>query len=160
MYLVNQSFDEGIFPGLLKTASVKPVHKKDQKSLTVNYRPIAILPTFAKIFEKAMSNRVYKFLEKYQILDESQNGFRKSKSTTLAVYKYIQAAINNINKKTYSIGLLLDMTKAYDRVSYDILLNKLYGCGIRGCAYNWFKSYLANRKQLVRITYNNYEIVL
>lgn len=102
-----------------------------------------------------MCNRVYAFCEKYGIFNDSQNGFRKHRSTTLAVYKFIQEALNIINNKKYAIGLLLDMTKAYDKVQYQILLDKLYGIGIRGKTHEWFKSYLENRTQYVEVEYFN-----
>lgn len=88
-----------------------------------------------------MCDRIYKFCEKYKIFDDCQNGFRKNRSTTLAVYKYIQEALNIINNKKYAIGILLDMTKAYDKVQFKILLDKLYGIGIRGKAHEWLTSY-------------------
>lgn len=154
-YLINQSFRDGDFPNLLKISLIKPAHKKDDTSNPKNYRPIAILPSFSKVLEKAMCNRLYTFLEKYKILDDCQNGFRKTKSTTLAVYKYIQAALQYLNDKKNALGILLDMTKAYDKVSHKILLSKLYGSGVRGTAYNWFRSYLTNRKQIVQIQYYN-----
>lgn len=98
-----------------------------------------------------MQKRLNSFCEKYNVYDDSQNGFRKNRSTTLAVYKYIHDILNIINDKKYAIGILLDMTKAYDKVQYKILLNKLYGIGIRGTAHDWFTSYLNNRKQFVEI---------
>lgn len=156
-FLINQSFEEGLFPDELKVALIKPLLKKDSsKDNPSSYRPIALLPAFSKIYEKAMCTRLYSFLEKYNILDDCQNGFRKSRSTTLAVFKYIQTALQHINDKQNAIGLLLDMSKAYDRVPYDLLLQKLKGSGIRGPAYNWFRSYLHNRQQIVQIQhYNN-----
>lgn len=150
-FLVNQSFTEGVFPDQLKKAIIKPIHKKNSKTDISNYRPIALLPTASKIFEKAMCDRVTNFCEKFKIFSESQNGFRKNRSTTLAVYKYIQEAYTLINSKQYAAGLLLDMTKAYDKVQFNILLNKLYGIGIRGLCHNWFVSYLKERQQLVEI---------
>lgn len=155
--LLNQSFEEGVFPDLLKKALIKPIHKKNIKTDPNNYRPIALLPTASKIFEKAMCNRVYAFCEKYNIFNDSQNGFRKNRSTVLAVYKYIKEALNIINNKKYAVGLLLDMTKAYDKVQFDILLNKLYNIGIRGKSYEWFTSYLKNREQVVEIEHCNHK---
>lgn len=102
-----------------------------------------------------MCNRVYAFCEKYNLFNDCQNGFRKNRSTTLAVYKYIQEALDIINSKKYAIGLLLDMTKAYDKVQFNILLNKLYNIGIRGKCYEWFTSYLQHREQLVELEYFN-----
>ncbi|RVE50524.1 hypothetical protein evm_004853 [Chilo suppressalis] len=65
----------------------------------------------------------------------------------------MQEVYNRVNDSKYAIGVLLDMTKAYDKVNYNILLNKLYGIGIRGKAHEWFKSYLKNREQFVEIEY-------
>lgn len=155
--LINQSFETGEFPNLLKISLVKPVHKNGDETIPNQYRPIAILPTFSKVFEKAMSNRMYTFFEKYMIFDDSQNGFRQNRSTTHAVFKYIQTALSYINDKKYALGILLDMSKAYDTVSYNILLSKLYGSGIRGPSYKWFESYLKNRKQIVQIEKFNKE---
>jgi endonuclease/exonuclease/phosphatase family metal-dependent hydrolase len=107
--LINQSFTDGVFPDALKKAIIKPIHKNNEKSNPTNYRPIAILPTASKIFEKAMCVRIYSYCERYKIFDESQNGFRKKRSTVLAVYKYIQQVVNIINIKQYPVGLLLDM---------------------------------------------------
>lgn len=98
-----------------------------------------------------MSNRLYSFLEKYKILNEYQYGFRKNRSTTLAIYKYVQQALNYLNEGYYSVGILLDMTKAYDRVQHKTLLQELYQCGIRGKAHEWIASYLSNRLQYVQI---------
>lgn len=155
--LINQSFHEGIFPDYLKKAIIKPIHKKNSKTDPNHYRPIALLPTASKIFEKAMSHRVLTFCEKYKIFDDCQNGFRKNRSTTLAVYKYIHEILNAINSKKYAVGILLDMTKAYDKVQYEILLNKLYGIGIRGIAHKWFSSYLKDREQFTEVEYYDYE---
>jgi hypothetical protein len=156
--LINQSFDEGAFPELLKIAKIKPILKPGGTANNQNqYRPIALLPTVSKIFEKAMANRLYNFLEKYNVLDSNQHGFRKCHSTTLAVYKYITHILEHLRVKQYSIGLLLDMTKAYDKVSHEILLAKLYGMGVRGMAHKWFQSYLQNRKQYVQIDYYDHQ---
>lgn len=153
--LINQSFEEGSFPDQLKRALIKPIHKKNTKTDPNNYRPIALLPTASKVFEKAMCNRVYSFCEKYNIFNDCQNGFRQNRSTSLAVYKYIQEALNVINNKHYAVGILLDMTKAYNRVQFDILLHKLHGIGVRGKAHDWFVSYLKSREQLVEVEYYN-----
>lgn len=149
--MINQSFEEGIVPDVLKVSVIKPLYKKDDKSDRTNYRPIALLPTFSKVFESAMSCRLYSYCEKFNIFNDCQNGFRKKRSTSLAVYKCIHDILNIINNKEYAIGILLDMSKAYDRVTYNILLKKLYGIGVRGLVYDWFVSYLKNRTQYVEV---------
>jgi hypothetical protein len=150
-YIINQSFTEGVFPDLLKVALIKPVHKKNDKSDPNNYRPIALLPVISKIYEKAMCSRLYSFCEKFEIFDDAQNGFRKNRSTTLATYKYTNEILKILNNKEYAIGVLLDMTKAYEKVKYNILLEKLHGVGVRGITHEWFQSYLENRNQYVEI---------
>jgi hypothetical protein len=97
--LINQSFSDGIFPDLLKTSVIKPIYKKGAKTDPSNYRPIALLPTSSKIFELAMCKRLNSFCEKYLIFNDSQNGFRKNRSTVLATYKYMQKVLNIINDK-------------------------------------------------------------
>lgn len=153
--LINQSFEQGVFPSLLKKAVITPVHKRKSKTNTDNYRPIAVLPTSAKIFEKAIHDRIYSFCEKFNVFHHSQNGFRKNHSTTLAVFKFTQEILNILKNKHYAVGILIDMTKAYDKVQFNILLNKLNGVGIRGKAHDWLTSYLHNREQYVQIEYYN-----
>ena len=62
------------------------------------------------------------------------------------VTKISQAIDNN----EYTIGVFLDLSKAFDTVNHDILLHKLEHYGIRGVALNWFQNYLSNRKQIVK----------
>lgn len=151
-YLINQSFKESTFPEVLKIAKIKPILKKGGCSeIPDQYRPIALLPVLSKFFEKAMTNRIYNFLEKYNLINQNQYGFRKKRSTTQAVYTYVQEILTYIRDKSYAVGILLDMSKAYDRVSHVILLSKLYEMGIRGAPHKWIKSYLADRRQCVQI---------
>ncbi|CAH2215522.1 jg886, partial [Pararge aegeria aegeria] len=105
-FLINQSFNEGYCPDKLKIAKIRPILKKGGKpNDPSSYRPIALLPALSKIFEKTITNRVYGFLEKYNILNEAQYGFRKNRSTTLAVFKYIQEVLDCLEGKKYGVGL-------------------------------------------------------
>jgi hypothetical protein len=155
--LINQSFEEGTFPDLLKTSIIKPILKKGSQTDCNNYRPVALLTTFSKIFETAMTTRLHSFCEKYNIFSDSQNGFRKNRSTALAAFKYIHNVLNIINSKNHAIGVLLDLSKAYDRVMHNILLKKLYDIGVRGTAHGWFTSYLTNRVQCVEVEHYDYK---
>lgn len=155
-FLINQSFSEGIVPDLLKTTIIKPLHKKGDRLNSNNYRPIALLPTFAKVYESAMYLRVYAFCEKFKVFNDQQNGFRKGRSTALAVFNYINYILDTINNKKHAIGILLDMTKAYDRVLHNVLIAKLNGIGIRGSVLSWFISYLSNREQYVDLEHQNH----
>ena len=95
-----------------------------------------------------MYNRLYKYLEKYNIIYSGQLGFRANDSTDhglLLIADKIQRAIES---GQFSCGIFLDLRKAFDTVDHDIILAKLHSYGIRGTPYDWFVSYLANRSQL------------
>ena len=118
-----------------------------------NYRPISILPVLSKFFEKIVYNRLMSFINKYNLLSESQNGFRAQRSTELAITGVLKKIMNAIENKQISIGIFLDLSKAFDTVNHDILICKLEHIGVRGLALDWFRSYLSHRKQFV--SYNS-----
>ena len=151
--IINKSFIEGFFPDDLKIARITPVFKKGNRSLPENYRPISILPSFSKVFEKVMVKRLMDYFSKYSILTPYQYGFRPNSSTELAVHHLSQNIYNAIDSKMFQITVFCDFSKAFDTISHNILLNKLFNYGIRGNAHNWIKSYLTNRKQYSM--YNN-----
>ena len=135
----------------MKTAKVVPVYKGGSKTDIKNYRPISLLATFSKVFEKLMHNRVINFLDTYNILCENQYGFRPGRSCEHALLNAKDTILNSMSKKQVTLLLLIDFSKAFDLVDHSILLNKLEHYGIRGLALNWFKSYLKNRNQFVSI---------
>ena len=149
-HLVNCSMKEGICPRSSKLARVTPVYKqKGSKHLYENYRPISLLSTFSKIMERLIYNRVFDFLVRYGILFESQYGFRRGHNTTHATLDFVKAIEDAIEKNDFAIGVFCDLSKAFDTLSHDILLQKLNHYGIRGRALDWFISYLSGREQYV-----------
>jgi len=149
--IINSSFSQGIFPSSLKTAKVVPIHKGGSKSEVTNYRPISLLCTFSKIYEKLMHSRVLGFLERNCSLFEGQYGFRPGRSCEHALLDAKSTILHSLSKKEVVLLLLIDFSKAFDVISHDILLDKLNYYGIRGLALKWFKSYLCSRKQFVSI---------
>ena len=151
--IFNKSFLTGIVPSKLKIAKVIPLYKTKDPALFSNYRPISLLPFFSKILERLMYNRLYNFLTEHNILFMNQFGFRKNYSTFLALMDLVDSISKNIDEGNYSIGIFLDLSKAFDTINHTILLDKLCRYGIRGVTLNWFKHYLNDRKQFV--SYNN-----
>ena len=150
-YLLTDSFSLGHYPSLLNYAKIIPICKANSKQEVNNYRPISLLPTFNKIFEKLMYRRVCDFLHKNDVLFEHHFGFQRNKSTNQAILDIYSNLFESIEKKKCSCCILLDFAKAFDTVDHEILLRKLDYYGIRGTALNWFKSYLCNRSQCVSI---------
>lgn len=151
-FLINLSFTEGRFPDRLKQSIVRPLHKKGDKRNMNNYRPITLVPIFSKIFEKVMHCRLACYLDKFHIINEEQNGFRKGKSTTLAAYSLISKVIEGIDKKKLVSVIFFDMSKAFDYVNHVLLLNKCENYGMRGPILEWLSSYLSKRTQCVEIS--------
>lgn len=147
--IVNCSFNTGIFPSALKIAKVVPIFKRGERSDVANYRPISVLPYFAKIFEKLMYKRLSSFLEKSSILYPSQHGFQAGHSPSLPLLSIQDKISEAIENNEFSLGVFFDLAKAFDTVSHDILLKKLNNYGIRGVQHKWFASYLENRSQVV-----------
>ena len=135
----------------MKEARVIPVSKAGNPSVPSNYRPISILPAISKVLERIMYDRLLNFLNKHKILSSNQFGFRKNVSTYMATADIVKYITDGFNSKEISIGVFLDLSKAFDTVDHNILLRKLTHYGIRGIVFNWFHSYLSNRKQVVRI---------
>ena len=150
-YLMNLSLLSGIFPQKMKIAKVIPIFKSQEKSQFSNYRPISLLPIFSKILEKLVHNRLYDFCNKFNLITPSQYGFRKNFSTEHAVIEFQNKIIECLKNKTYAVGIFMDLSKAFDSISHEILIKKLYNYGIRGICLKWFESYLYQRSQYVYI---------
>ena len=153
VYLYNLSFSEGIFPDSMKLAKVLPLYKTDDPTSFSNYRPVSLLSQFSKILEKLFNNRLMKFIDKNNVLFEGQYGFRQNHSTELAVIEMTEKITKSLDEKHYSVGIFVDLKKAFDTINHNILIEKLSYYGIRGLALNWISSYLNNRSQYV--CYNN-----
>lgn len=154
-YVLNNSFKFGIFPESLKVALVKPVFKKGDVEKISNYRPISLLTAFSKIFEAVMSQRILSFFTSCLILNESQHSYLKGRSTQTALYQFVQGILAALESGEYTMGLFLDLSRAYDCISHDVLLIKMERYGVRGPSLQWIRSYLTNRKQKVSITKEN-----
>ena len=101
--------------------------------------------------KKIVNTRLLEFLNIHDIISNSQFGFRQKHSTSHTILTLIEKVTKAIDKFQHTVGVFLDLSKAFDTIDHDILLYKLYHYGIRGKAMEWFRSYLTNRKQFVAI---------
>ena len=146
---INQSLKSGIFPDDLKIAKVLPIYKKDDRALFDNYRPISILPTISKLFERIVYDQLYEYFIKNKLLFFSQHGFRKLHSTETASLEFVDKIIQHLDNGKLPIAIFIDLSKAFDTIDHNILLYKLKYYGIDGTALLWFRNYLINRSQYV-----------
>ena len=145
-HIINLSLKNGVFPDTLKTSRVCPIFKQGDRKDTNNYRPISCLSSFSKIFEKVVHEQLFSFLSFNKILDVNQFGFQKEKSTVHALTKIMNFISGAFNDNKFVVAIFLDYQKAFDLVSHDILIEKLFKMGVKGRNLNWFRSYLCNRK--------------
>ncbi|MCG8047471.1 MAG: reverse transcriptase domain-containing protein, partial [Candidatus Thiodiazotropha endolucinida] len=147
--LINKSIATGQFPTYLKYAKVFPIFKNGTKSDPSNYRPISILPTISKIFEKHVNHHLMCFLNKYKVIHESQSGFRQKHSCQTALVKLIDHWMECIDKGDIVGTLFIDFRKAFDVVDHNILIRKLSLYKFSQKTTQWFESYLCCRQQAI-----------
>lgn len=93
------------------------------------------------------------YLEKFSLIDDIQHGFRPVKSVIIATVSFIESIMESVDKGKFSIGIFVDLSKAFDRVEHNILLEKLHTLGEVKNYLKWFQSYLLNCCQYVEIAY-------
>ncbi|XP_065667552.1 uncharacterized protein LOC136087866 [Hydra vulgaris] len=147
--IFNLSLKEGVFPEKIKIARVVPIFKSGNPSDVTNYRPISVLTCISKVLERIMYNRLYSFLIQNNILYNKQFGFKSGHSTDHAILHLVHDIFKGFNEKKYTLGGVIDLSKAFDTVDQLILLFKLEFYGIKNSNLAWFKSYLSNRKQYI-----------
>ena len=132
-------------------ARVIPLHKSGQCNIPGNYRPISVLPAISKIMERILYDQLYSYLKKFELLSDSQFGFRKFHSKASALLDCTNEWYVNLDRKMFDLVVLIDLKKAFDTVDHQILSRKLELYGIRGQALILLRSYLTNRNQKCQI---------
>lgn len=152
--LINTSITRSEFPDLLKIAKVIPLHKKGDKTSMNNYRPVSLLSAFSKVYERIIHEQLYQYFESNNIFNEFQYGYRKNRSTELASSELIDIITGNKQKGRKTVGIFLDLSKAFDSLNHTILLKKLALYGLSDSGISLMESYLSNRYQYVELNGN------
>ena len=148
--LFNRCITERWFPDVFKLACVSPVYKKGDVEDLSNYRPISILPVIGKVFERLLKDQLVQYLEHVALLNTAQHGFRAGRSTGTAVAAFVERVVECFEGGEYCEVSLLDLSKAFDCISHEVLLRKLYMYNFQPSACALLSSYLSSRKQCVR----------
>ena len=151
--IINQMIVTGIYPKAFKTSKVSSIFKKGYNTLLSNYKPISLLPSITKIFERIIYNQLSKYFNDSNLLAEQQYEFRPGHSIELAAVKLVDSISHEMESGNTPGNIYVDLSKAFDTINYDILLDKLSYCGISGTALKLLKNYLLDKKQYV--VYNN-----
>ena len=141
--------NSGYFPSSWKEAMVTAIFKKNDRQDKTNYRPISLLSCMSKVFERIVFNFLYDYLVKNGLLNEHNSGFRKNDSTVNRLLALLDSIYKGLEEHKDIILILLDISKAFDKVWHPGLLYKLKQLGIKGTLYKWIESYLTNRVQRV-----------
>ena len=159
--IINDSLCSGTVPSCFKHAIVSPLIKKQGADAEVlkNYRPVSNLPFISKILEKVVAFQIHAYLERFQLLEEHQSAYRKTRGTETALLKIFNDLLSNADDRKISVLVMLDLSAAFDTIDHSILVDRLASFGFGGKVLEWFKSYLTNRTQSVFINNTSSEPV-
>lgn len=160
VHIGNLMMKTGVYPEKTKECIVKPVHKRKSKLKADNFRPLTITSSFSKIFERMLLDRVEPFFRNNKLINDFQFGYKKGKSTIDAVTYAVDIIATAKSDKEIVIAIFLDLSKAFDCVRHDILLDIMYKNGVRGNAHELMKSFLNERKQCVEVQHSYTDLIL
>ena len=152
-FIFQNIIETSVFPNQWKEANVTPVHKKKDKQTASNYRPISLLPIFAKMFERIIFKNLYNYFKANNLITKNQSGFTPGDSGTnqlLSLVHDIHLAFDDSSCLEVR-SVYLDMSKAFDKVWHEGLLHKLKANGIEEKLIALLTNYLSNRRQRVVI---------
>ena len=149
--LFNASLVNGTVPTAFKLAHVIPLFKAGDPSIPTNFRPVSLLPILSKLLEKVVQKKLAQFLDISGTLPTTQFAFRAGHSTEDALVLMLNRILSARDKRLCTGICLLDMSKAFDKVRHERLLQDLFDIGITGTALKWFSAYLSGRTQRICI---------
>ena len=117
-----------------------------------DFRPISVLPIIAKVFKSLVHSQVYDYLQHHGILHHAQSGFRPKHSTQDVLLKTVDDWQLSLSRNEVVGAVFVDLSKAFDSISHELLLQKLDRYGIRGTLLEWFRSFLTGRQQRVVVS--------
>lgn len=149
-HILNGSVLKGAVPSCWKEAHIIPLPKKANPKSFSEYRPISILPFLSKVLERLVHSQLSIYLNRNNLLNPLQSGFRPGHSTVTALVKITDDIRQGMENSQLTILTLLDFSNAFNTVDFDILLALLRSINISPTAIEWFHSYLFGRRQRIR----------
>ena len=152
--IVNKSLCSGVFPDCLKQAIVVPLLKKKSldKNVYSNYRPVSNLAFLSKVIERVVVQRLNLHMDLNNMHETMQSAYKKHHSTETALLYIQNDILNSIDQNKLVLLVLLDLSVAFDTIDHELLINRLSSrLGLSGCVLDWFRSYLKNMSQRVKL---------
>ena len=144
-----KSLDTGEIDPLLKWSYISPIHKGGKRDTAKNYRPVALTSHLIKVFEKVLRNALVAYIDEYSLFNPNQHGFRAGHSCLSQLLSHYDR-ITKLLEEGYNVDVVyLDFSKAFDKLDFNITIQKLYDMGISGKILNWITTFLTNRNQTV-----------
>ena len=147
--IFNKSLESGEIPSDWKKARITPAFKKGKKYLPSNYRPISLTCVCCKIMEHIVTSHIMNHAERNNTLYPLQHGFRSKRSCETQLLECLDDLSKNLEDGKQTDLLILDFSKAFDKVSHNLLLHKLHHYGMRGNTHRWISAFLSERTQVV-----------
>ena len=116
--LFSKSLLTSHFPNKFKIARVIPLHKGNSKQELNNYRTISLLPLFSKLLERIVYNQICHFLDTFDLINANQYGFRKNRSTTMAVLNHLEYVYDNLEQGNIVVSIFMEFSKAFDCIDH------------------------------------------
>lgn len=151
--IINESFNEGKFPDCWKISTVIPIPKIKNTNKCDEFGPINTMPNDEKIIECIVKDQLINYFNKHNILYEYQSAYRSNYSCESALNLFISNWKAANENGEIVIAVFLDLKRAFETISREIMATKMANIGITGNGLSWFISYMSNRKQ--KVNYNN-----
>ncbi|MEW8546483.1 MAG: reverse transcriptase family protein, partial [Candidatus Thiodiazotropha sp.] len=147
--IFERSLQTGKLPAEWCKAYVTPVFKKGEKSLAANYRPISLTCILCKVLEHILASNIIKHLDERGLMYDLQHGFREKRSCETQLVMLVEDLARGASVGKQTDLILLDFSKAFDKVNHSKLIWKLHQYGIRSNVLSWICAFLGDRSQQV-----------
>ena len=147
--LFERSLESGAVPLIWNSANVSPIFKKGDKSTAANYRPISLTCILCKVMEHIIASNLVRHLDSNGLMFDLQHGFRERRSCETQLVSLIEDLARKTSQGKQTDLILLDFSKAFDKVNHSKLIMKLHSYGIRSATLRWIQAFHGNRRQKV-----------
>ncbi len=149
--IYRKSLDESFLPQVWRDANITPIHKKGNKSVSNNYRPVSLTSILCKILESIIKDAIIEFLKKHKLLYKFQHAFIGKKSCTTQILEALDHWTKLLDEGDSVDVIYLDFAKAFDKVPHKKLIRKCEAYGIKGKLLNWLQAFVSGRRQRVSV---------